>query len=201
MAGLPGVRPPLRRAVLGGILARLLAEAVLVAVWFASAGESLAVQFNHTLPGMRIAPSDDRPPLTVGVPPALRGERPAAFVWPWLESPGPSSIPRLDGDELPLSAQRQDRRHVNCGDEYDASPETRLEMKRCRTTIIEMSGGYILLVRTPGGGEGEDMREVWFAHIKDIDRAVLAVEASTGGAQNRKIISSARSDTPSWSTS
>ena len=48
-----------------------------------------------------------------------------------------------------------------------------------------MSGGYMLLVRTPRGGI--DMREIWFAHIPDQERAVHAVEAGTGGAQDTKV--------------
>ena len=50
-----------------------------------------------------------------------------------------------------------------------------------------MSGGYILLVRSPGGGEGDDVNEIWFAHIPDMARAVSAVEAVTGSAQDKKV--------------
>src|SRR5665213_3264990 len=49
-----------------------------------------------------------------------------------------------------------------------------------------MSGGYMLLVRTPRESGGIDMREIWFAHIPDQKRAMHAVEAGTGGAQDTK---------------
>ena len=45
-----------------------------------------------------------------------------------------------------------------------------------------MSGGYMLLVRTPRESGSIGMREIWFAHIPDQERAVHAVEAGTGGA-------------------
>ena len=50
-----------------------------------------------------------------------------------------------------------------------------------------MSGGYMLLVRTPRESGGIDIREIWFAHIPDQERAVHAVEVGTGGAQDTKV--------------
>jgi len=38
-----------------------------------------------------------------------------------------------------------------------------------------MSGGYMILVRTARMGGFEDMKEIWFAHIPDRERAVQAV--------------------------
>ena len=49
-----------------------------------------------------------------------------------------------------------------------------------------MSGGYMILVRTPSGG-GEDTKQIWFAHIPDRDRAVQAVEIGAGAAQGNKV--------------
>ena len=46
-----------------------------------------------------------------------------------------------------------------------------------------MSGGYILLVKTPGDGGRVDTSEIWFAHIKDQEKAVRAVEAAVAAAQ------------------
>ena len=49
-----------------------------------------------------------------------------------------------------------------------------------------MSGGYMILVRTPTG-DGEDTKQIWFAHIPDRDRAVQAVETGAGGAQGTRV--------------
>ena len=53
--------------------------------------------------------------------------------------------------------------------------------------MTDMSGGYILLVRTPGGGGGHDTREIWFAHVKNMDRAVDAVKTRIGRTQETKV--------------
>jgi hypothetical protein len=50
-----------------------------------------------------------------------------------------------------------------------------------------MSGGYIILVRTARMAGFEDRKDIWFAHIPDMERAVKAVETATGGAQGTKI--------------
>jgi hypothetical protein len=50
-----------------------------------------------------------------------------------------------------------------------------------------MSGGYIILVRTVRMAGFEDTKDIWFAHIPDMERAVKAVETATGGAQGTKI--------------
>ena len=46
-----------------------------------------------------------------------------------------------------------------------------------------MSGGYMVLVKAPPGGE--EMKEIWFAHLPDMDRAVQAVETTTGAARSQ----------------
>jgi hypothetical protein len=50
-----------------------------------------------------------------------------------------------------------------------------------------MSGGYMLLVRTPGAEGARDTMDIWFAHIPDMQRAVQAVEASARAAPDRKV--------------
>ena len=50
-----------------------------------------------------------------------------------------------------------------------------------------MSGGYIILVRSPGAADGEHTRAIWFAHIADMDRAVHAVAASDQVAQGSEV--------------
>jgi hypothetical protein len=50
-----------------------------------------------------------------------------------------------------------------------------------------MSGGYMILVRTPRDSGGIGMAEIWFAHIPNQERAVQAVEARTGGSQTTKV--------------
>jgi hypothetical protein len=46
----------------------------------------------------------------------------------------------------------------------------------------------MLLVRTPRAGRGGDMREIWFAHIRDQERPVQAVAAIAGAPQDAKVI-------------
>lgn len=50
-----------------------------------------------------------------------------------------------------------------------------------------MSGGYMLLVRTARTGGGDDMREIWFAHVRDQKHAVRAVAAIAGAGQDTKV--------------
>jgi hypothetical protein len=50
-----------------------------------------------------------------------------------------------------------------------------------------MSGGYMILVRTARMAGFEDTKDIWFAHIPDMERAVKAVETATGAAQGTKI--------------
>jgi len=50
-----------------------------------------------------------------------------------------------------------------------------------------MSGGYIILVRAPGAADGEHTRAIWFAHIRDMDRAVQAVAASDQVVQGSEV--------------
>jgi hypothetical protein len=49
-----------------------------------------------------------------------------------------------------------------------------------------MSGGFIILIEKPPGGE--PAREIWFAHLGDMDKAVHAVETSTGAARSQIIV-------------
>ncbi len=49
-----------------------------------------------------------------------------------------------------------------------------------------MSGGYIVLIKDPPGGEATT--EIWFAHLGNMDKAVHAVETSTGAARSQIII-------------
>ena len=44
----------------------------------------------------------------------------------------------------------------------------------------------MILVRTPTG-DGEDAKQIWFAHIPDKDRAVQAVETGAGAAQGTRV--------------
>jgi hypothetical protein len=46
-----------------------------------------------------------------------------------------------------------------------------------------MSGGYIVLIKDPPGGEAA--KEIWFAHLGDMAKAVHAVETSTGVARSQ----------------
>jgi hypothetical protein len=46
-----------------------------------------------------------------------------------------------------------------------------------------MSGGYMILVRTAPMTGFEDIKEIWFAHIPDRERAVQSVETATAAAQ------------------
>ena len=50
-----------------------------------------------------------------------------------------------------------------------------------------MSGGYIILVRTPGVAGGDETNAIWFAHIPDMDSAIHAVETSIHHAQDSKV--------------
>jgi hypothetical protein len=45
-----------------------------------------------------------------------------------------------------------------------------------------MSGGNMILDRTARMAGFEDTKDIWFAHIPDMERAVKAVETATGGA-------------------
>jgi hypothetical protein len=49
-----------------------------------------------------------------------------------------------------------------------------------------MSGGYIVLIKDPPGGEAA--KEIWFAHLGDMDKAAHAVETSTGAARSQIIV-------------
>jgi hypothetical protein len=49
-----------------------------------------------------------------------------------------------------------------------------------------MSGGHIVLVKAPPGGAAAE--EIWFAHLGDMDKAVHAVETSTGAARSQIIV-------------
>jgi hypothetical protein len=49
-----------------------------------------------------------------------------------------------------------------------------------------MSGGYVVLIKNPPGGKAT--REIWFAHLGDMDKAVNAVETNTGAARSRIIV-------------
>ena len=55
-------------------------------------------------------------------------------------------------------------------------PLAGLEPRRGFSHTAIMSGGYMILVRTARMGGFEDMKEIWFAHIPDRERAVQAVE-------------------------
>jgi hypothetical protein len=51
-----------------------------------------------------------------------------------------------------------------------------------------MSGGYMILVRTPRLGDRvEDWKEIWFAHTPDMERAVKAVETGSGAVEGAKV--------------
>jgi hypothetical protein len=50
-----------------------------------------------------------------------------------------------------------------------------------------MSGGYMILVRTARMAGFEDTKDIWFAHIPDMARAVKAVETAIGAAQGTKV--------------
>ena len=49
-----------------------------------------------------------------------------------------------------------------------------------------MSGGYIVLIKGSPGGEAA--KEIWFAHLGDMDKAVQAVETNTGAVRSQIIV-------------
>jgi hypothetical protein len=49
-----------------------------------------------------------------------------------------------------------------------------------------MSGGYMVLIKNPPGGEAA--KEIWFAHLGDMDKAVHAVETNTGAVRSQIIV-------------
>ena len=49
-----------------------------------------------------------------------------------------------------------------------------------------MSGGYIVLIKDPPGSDAT--KEIWFAHLGDMGKAVHAVETSTGAARSQIIV-------------